>query len=70
VHKSEDGVLVRRCFRLPNAKSLGLTITLADLIEEEFRVGETIEAVRQEKEAGEAEGASFQELLLRRLSPR
>jgi hypothetical protein len=65
-----NGVLVRRCFRLLNAKALGVTITLADLTEEEFRVMEMIEAVRQEQEADEDKGASFQELLLRRLSRR
>jgi len=32
-----NGVLVRRCFRILNAKSIGLTITLADITEEEFR---------------------------------
>jgi hypothetical protein len=33
-----SGVLVRRCFRILDAKSLGLTITLADVTGEEFRV--------------------------------
>jgi hypothetical protein len=42
-----NGALVRRCFRIPNAKSIGLTITLADITEEEFRVLELIEAERQ-----------------------
>ena len=65
-----NGMLVRRSFRLLNAKALGLTITLADLTEEEFRVMEMIEAVRQEQEADEEKGASFQEMLLRRLSRR
>jgi hypothetical protein len=40
---------VRRCFRILNAKSIGLTITLADITEEEFRVLEMIEAERQEQ---------------------
>ena len=31
-----------------NAKNIGLTITLADITEEEFRVLELIEAERQE----------------------
>jgi hypothetical protein len=65
-----NGMLVRRSFRLLNAKSLGFTITLADITEEEFRVMEMIEAVRQEQEADDDKGASFQELLLRRLSRR
>ena len=43
-----NGALVRRCFRILNAKSIGLTITLADITEEEFRVLELIEAERQE----------------------
>ena len=33
-----NGALVRRCFRVLNAKSMGLTITLSD-ITEEFRCG-------------------------------
>ena len=41
-----NGALVRRCFRILNAKSIGLTITLADVTEEEFRVLELIEAER------------------------
>ena len=65
-----NGMLVRRCFRLLNAKALGVTITLADLTEEEFRVMELIDAVRQEQDADEDKGASFQDLLLRRLSRR
>ena len=44
-----NGGLVRRCFRLLNAKSIGLTITLADITEEEFRVLELNEAERQDK---------------------
>ena len=44
-----NGALVRRCFRMLNARSIGLTITLADITEEEFRVLELIEAERQEQ---------------------
>jgi len=66
-----NGALVRRCFRLLNAKSIGLTITLADITEEEFRVLEMIEAERQEQVKGEDRGAkTFQELPLRKLSRR
>jgi len=43
-----NGVLVRRCFRIMGAKSMGLTITLSDITEEEFRAMEMIEAARQE----------------------
>jgi hypothetical protein len=43
------GALVRRRFRILNAKSIGLTITLADITEEEFRVLELIEAERREQ---------------------
>ena len=50
---SPNGVLVRRCFRIQNAKGLGLTLTLADITEEEFRVLELIEAERQ----GQIQGA-------------
>ena len=46
---SPSGTLVRRCFRILNAKAIGLTITLADITEEEFRVLELIEAERQEQ---------------------
>jgi len=46
---SPNGALVRRCFRLLNAKGIGLTITLADITEEEFRVLELIEAERQKQ---------------------
>ena len=46
---SPNGALVRRCFRILNAKSIGLTITLADITEEEFRVLELIEVERQER---------------------
>jgi hypothetical protein len=44
-----NGSLVRRCFCILNAKSIGLTFTLADITEEEFRVLEQIEAERQER---------------------
>ena len=50
---SPNGVLVRRCFRLLNAKAMGLTITLADITEEELRVMELIEAERQEQVSDE-----------------
>ena len=43
-----NGALVRRCFRLLNAKGIGLTITLGDITEEEFRVLELIEAERSQ----------------------
>jgi hypothetical protein len=43
-----NGTLVRRCFRILNARSIGFIITLADVTEEEFRVLELIEAARQE----------------------
>ena len=43
------GALVRRCCRILNAKNIGLTITLADITEEEFRVLELIEAERHEQ---------------------
>ena len=42
------GVLVRRCFRILGAKAMGITITLSDVTEEEFRAMEMIEAARQE----------------------
>ena len=44
---SASGVLVRRCFRLLSAGHMRLTITLADITEEEFRTMELIEAERQ-----------------------
>ena len=47
-----NGGLVRRCFRILGAKNIGLTITLADITEEEFRVLELIEAERQERLIG------------------
>ena len=66
-----NGILVRRCFRLLNAKAIGLTITLEDITEEEFRVMELIDVARQEHIAAEDRGAqSFQELLIRRLGRR
>lgn len=49
---SPNGTLVRRCFRILNAKGIGLTITLADITEEEFRVLELIEGERQERVNG------------------
>jgi hypothetical protein len=48
-----NGALVRRCFRILNAKGIGLTITLADITEEEFRVLELIEAERQGQAANQ-----------------
>ena len=66
-----NGVLVRRCFRIMGAKSMGLTITLSDITEEEFRAMEMIEAARQEQISTEDSGVqSFQELLIRKLSRR
>ena len=66
-----NGALVRRCFRILNAKSMGITITLSDITEEEFRALELIDAVRQEQASAEDSGAkSFQELLVRKLSRR
>jgi hypothetical protein len=66
-----NGVLVRRCFRLPNAKAMGLTLMLVDITEEELRVMELIEAERHEQVADEDKDAkSVQELLLRKLSRR
>ena len=46
-----NGGLVRRCFRILSAKNIGLTITLADITEEEFRVLELIEAAAAASEA-------------------
>ena len=69
--ETPNGVLARRCFRLLNAKSMGLTITLADITEEELCVMEFIEAEKQEQAADEDKDAkSFQELLLRKLARR
>jgi hypothetical protein len=63
-----NGVLVHRCFRLLNAKAMGLTIMLADITEEEFRAMELIEAERQEQAAHEDKDANcVQDLLVRRL---
>ena len=68
---SPNGVLVRRCFRLLNAKTIGLTITLNDITEEEFRVMELIDSEQKEYVAAEDRDAkSFQEILLRKLSRR
>jgi len=68
---SPNGVLVRRCFRLLNAKTIGLTITLADITEEEFRVMELIDSEQKEHVAAEDRDVkSFQELLIRKLSRR
>ena len=65
------GILVRRCFRLLSAKSLGIVLTLADITEEEFQVMEIIEAERTARDEKEDMGArSFQELLIRKLSRR
>jgi hypothetical protein len=49
--ETPNGILVRRCFRLFNAKSIGLLITLADITEEEIRVMELIETARSEQAA-------------------
>ena len=69
--ETPNGILVRRCFRLLNAKAMGLTITLVDITEEEFRAMELIETERQEQTAVEDRDAkSFQELLVRKLSRR
>jgi hypothetical protein len=68
---SPNGILVRRCFRLLNAKAIGLTITLSDITEEEFRVMELIDIEQKEYVAAEDRDAkSFQELLIRKLSRR
>lgn len=70
---SPNGALVRRCFRILNSgsKGLGLTITMSDITEEQFRTMELIDAARQEQASAEDGGAkSFQELLLRKLSRR
>jgi hypothetical protein len=69
--ETPNGVLVRRCFRILNAKAMGLTIMLADITEEEFRVLELIDTERQEQISAEDNNAkSFQELLVRKLSRR
>ena len=69
--ETPNGILVRRCFRLLNAKAMGLTLTLNDITEEELRVMELIEAKREEQTRAEDSGAqNFQELLLHKLSRR
>ena len=69
--ETPNGVLVRRCFRLLNAKAMGLTLTLADVTEEEFRAMELIDGEQKEHIAAEDRDAkSFQELLIRKLSRR
>ena len=66
-----NGLLVRRCFRLLNARTLGLTLTLSDITEEEFRVMELIDSEQKEYVAAEDRDVkSFQELLIRKLSRR
>ena len=66
-----NGILVRRCFRLQNAKAIELTITLNNITEEEFRVMELIDTEQKEHIAAEDRNAkSFEELLVRRLSRR
>jgi len=68
---SLNGALVRRCFRLLNAKTMGITITLADVTEEEFRVMELIETERREQQQAshdDSNAQNFQQLLLRKLS--
>ena len=66
------GILVRRCFRLLALKEdVGITITLADVTEEELQVMEVIVAERARKDGEDDAGAqSFQELLIRKLSRR
>jgi hypothetical protein len=55
-----NGALVRRCFRILSAKNIGLTITLADITEEAFRVLELIETERQEQDrSGEGTHGNF-----------
>jgi hypothetical protein len=66
-----NGLLVRRCFRLLNARTLGLTLTLSDITEEEFRVMELIDSEQKEYVAAEDRDVkTFQELLIRKLSRR
>ena len=66
-----NGILVRRSFRLFNAKAIGLSIALDDITEEEFRVMEVIDVELKEHTAAEDRDAkSFQELLIRKLSRR
>jgi len=52
-----NGGLVRRCFRILNAKNIGLTITMADITEEEFRVLELIEGESHENNHAEKGGS-------------
>ena len=62
---------MRGPLRIMGATSMGLTITLSDITEEEFRAMETIEAVRQEQTSAAVSGVpSFQELPIRKLSRR
>jgi hypothetical protein len=69
--ETPNGLLVRRCFRLLNAKTIGITITLDDITEEEFRAMELIEAEHKDSvDAADRDAKSFQELLLRKLSRR
>lgn len=69
--ETPNGVLVRQCFRLMNAKTMGITITLADITEQEFRVMELIDSEKgRVDEDGDQGAKSFQELLLRKLSRR
>ena len=69
--ETPNGVLVRRCFRLVNAKVMGITLTLSDITEQEFRVMELIDSEQHEQSAAEDRDAkSFQELLIRKLSRR
>ena len=66
-----NGILVRRSFRLFNAKAIGLSIALDDITEEEFRVMEVIDVELKEHIAAEDRDVkSFQELLIRKLSRR
>lgn len=54
-----NGVLVHRCFRILNAKHMGLMITLVDIREEEFQVMELIETdieTERQKEIRENSG--------------
>jgi hypothetical protein len=68
---SPNGILVRRSFRILNAKPIGLTITLNDIAEEEFRVMELINSEQKESVAAEDRDAnSFRELPIRKLSRR
>ena len=44
-----NGAVVRRCLCIQSAKNIGLTTTLVDTIEAEFRLLELIEAERQQR---------------------